>query len=149
MQEPMWERRRKSYAEEGVVFVEAQISLPLPEGAGAARVRAFYLGLCDSAERLCERVLLPAAKAAYEADPDPRRRFTLRPYRMTLTATCRSEGERLIVHRTLAVTHRGRTLFSETAAESVQYLPGKKERALLLPEGRGVRGIPRGVRGGK
>ena len=133
--EIMMEKRRiVTLAEEGIPHCEITLSLPTAEGEGraAARVRDFYRRIGEHTEALARSVLLPRARAAYERNDDPRRRFTHRPYRLSHTARLSAEGEETVVTRTLELSHRGRLLFREERGERLRedgrILPIKKQK---------------------
>lgn len=108
-------------AEGGIPFCEIAIALPspIPEGKEAERVGRFYAAIAEGTRALAREVLLPHARESYERSNDPRRRFTHRPYRLMHTAILGSEGNGFAVTRTLALMHRGRTLFREEMHERI------------------------------
>ena len=78
-----------------VPLLELCISLPLPtgEGRGAKRIAAFYRELAKNAIAHAGEALIPALWKAYEADPDPRKRFRHRPARLSLRGRVTEESE--------------------------------------------------------
>ena len=114
-------RATVTLAEGGISFCEIAVFLPVAEGEDTAtmRLNRFYHALADGVLLLAREVILPHAKAAYEASADPRRRFTHRPYRIELTAHLWEGGERTEVRRTLTVSHRTRCLVSEEVHECI------------------------------
>ncbi|MBR7094699.1 MAG: hypothetical protein IKC73_00605 [Clostridia bacterium] len=114
-------RMREVFSDGGIAHAEVSLSLPRAEGEGrgAAAINAFYARIGEGALEIGRSLLLPRARARYEASDDPRRRFTHRPYRLELTAVCTSCEEGTEVRRTLALYHRGRRLYSEAVTELI------------------------------
>ena len=119
-------RRSQEFAENGIVHAVVSLQLPCANGEGRedATVNEFYERLEKAALDIGGTLLFPRAKARYESSTDPRKRFTHRPYRLEITSTHTAEGEGITVTRTLTLSHRGRELYREVAAD------------LLLPDGR-------------
>ena len=112
---------REVFSDGGIAHAEVSLSLTRAEGEGrgAAAINAFYARIGEGALGIGRSLLLPRARARYEASDDPRRRFTHRPYRLELTAVCTPCEEGTEVRRTLALYHRGQRLYSEAVTELI------------------------------
>ena len=121
-------------AEEGVPLCEISISLPevTSEGKAEKRCQDFYTALKERTLSLAREVILPHARRAYLESTDPRRRFTQRPYRLTLSCTPRPAGEAFTVTRSLHLLHRGRSLYTWVEHDRITHegrvLPDKGNR---------------------
>ncbi len=75
----------------GVLVLRWRISLPQIRQVGD-----FYDTVGREAAAFCRRGLAERARAAYEADPDPKKRFRFVPFRYELTGRVTHQDEALI-----------------------------------------------------
>ena len=115
--------------EGGVLMAEAQITLPraVGEDKASCAVNHFYDRIGDALERIARGVLLPISRELYEKSDDPRKRLTHRPFRLICDCTITTEGDCVIVKRTLTVRHRGRAVYERKDRERIT------EEGLVLP----------------
>ena len=121
-------------------LLELLISLPLPTGneRGARRIAAFYRRLAEEAVSCTAEELVPALRAAYEADGDPRKRFRHRPARLTLRGRVSEEsGAYFSVVRESRLQH-GK---GETVRRAAEIFSAKSGR-LYPPAYLGYKGVP-------
>lgn len=76
---------------EGKEVLRVRITLPQLEALPS--VNDFYRELGERAAAFCRNTLTARAEAAYEGDPDPKKRFHFRAFRYTLTGTAHEESE--------------------------------------------------------
>ena len=87
-------RGRHTHA--GVEVLSFRLSLPNVESMPA--LTDFYEQMAERVTDFCQRELAPMAEGAYDADPDPKKRFHFRPYRYDLTGRVEEDdGTRLRV----------------------------------------------------
>lgn len=94
--------RRESYREGETVLLEAEIRLPTRASdppAVAAYYRAYGSAVCDTVRTR----LLPAARAAFLAMPQERRRYGFQRYRLTVRCETREVAGYLFVLRMVTV----------------------------------------------
>ena len=74
-----------------------RVRITLPQWEALPSVNDFYREMGERAAAFCRTCLSERAEAAYEGDPDPKKRFRFRPLRYTLTGTVAQDGERVRV----------------------------------------------------
>ncbi len=108
----------------GLPTAHVSLSYPVFSGARAEqrnKQAAALLSLIEKeSEALSERVFF-----AYQSAEEVNKRFTHRPYRITLAVEKKEEKQRLLLHYSLSVTHKGKSLALYSFSE-----------AFFLPTGR-------------
>ncbi|MBQ8908432.1 MAG: hypothetical protein IJY71_07615 [Clostridia bacterium] len=107
------------------------LAYPVFTGEGSEKRNKETEALLAAIEEGCRALSLRIAKE-YKENPREDKRFTHRPYRVTLSVEEKREGERLSLFFTLSVSHRGRLLQEETLARHLSLRDGK---ALFPPLG--------------
>ena len=136
---------REALSEAGILLCEITASLPYAEGDGkeAAAVNRFYEAVRRGVYLLGQKAVLPPALARYEKNDDPRRRFTHRPYLVSVEAHMLSQGGYVGITRTLTLCHRGRILVRKTVEERIlpggQILPGALKPRTKKRQNAGIR----------
>lgn len=126
----------------GIAMVRLTCRLPedeppdgFPENCGEmwAAFLARAQALAEETATLCRTELLPRIQAAYDADPDPRKRFRFKG--ATVTLTCEIAGEQegvLEIRWHFSVTEAGKTAADHTFREhlftALPPAPAKPER---------------------
>lgn len=129
---------KKLFEANGTVFAELSLSLPHFSGAGAARLQKETVLLRKEVERVAKEFADKAEKT-YRENPDPRRRFTHRPYRVEYRGALSFAGEEYVSLSYVFRVSRGgreecRRLFGDTfRRKDGKRMPlfcfmGKKER---------------------
>lgn len=127
----------KVYREEGVALLvlrrEEEEMPPLPTRRAEMRLHAFAEALWREVLSHAEEKKVPALRAAYRADENPKKRFTTRPQCVRYALAYSLADGVLSLHRTYLVTWRARTLFSlddtlRFDAKSGFLLPKKKRK---------------------
>ena len=113
------ERMREVFSEDGITFAEVSLILPKAndEGKAAERFNKHYGEIARGLIDIGRTLLLTRSRAVYEASSDPRRRFKHRPYCLSLSSALRPDGGDVVISRRLTLSHRGRTLYTETVEE--------------------------------
>ena len=88
-------RIQEGHKREGTEILRIRIILPQWETCPTRS--AFYCEIGRLAASFCRERLLACAEAAYDEDPDPKKRFRFRAFRYTLIGEAREEGERVRV----------------------------------------------------
>ena len=106
-------RIQEGHKREGTEILRIRIRLPQWETRSA--LSEFYREIGERAATFCRETLLPRAEAAFDGDPDPKKRFRFRAFRYTLTGETREEGEHVRVRLAaeLVKTDGTRTRFSD------------------------------------
>lgn len=122
----------KVYREEGVALLLLRCSeepiLPLATPCADRRLDAFCTEMKKEVIAFAERECVPALRAAYLSDENPKKRFTVRPQILTFTRTFGEEENTLILSVTCTLSFRGKVL---TKTEKI--LRFDKETGFLLP----------------
>ncbi|MBP3437094.1 MAG: hypothetical protein J6K61_04205 [Clostridia bacterium] len=119
------EKREGQIKEYGLPLLLFTLSVPLFEGVGSQghnrESEALYRFLTEKVKALGERI-----KEAYQKDPSPKKRFTHRPYRLTLLCEGEEKGDHLTLLYTLKLTHKGKNLVFFPFSEVFSRNKGKR-----------------------
>ena len=135
--------RREIYREGETPILEISVELPLDEGLPAG-VIAYYRSLKEGYGRACGEWLLPAARAAFLALPEPARRFGFRRYRFSVRCRTETHGGYLLVLREVTLSAPSGTRRREVS--EVFELPGGRLVPPLVFLRAAVGRLPRGAR---
>ena len=97
---------RRLFCFEEVPLLEIVLELPDPTGLPAP-IGAYYDALREAYFAASETLLFPRARAAYESDPSPARRFSFRRHLLRLTCHAEVRGEWFSVARRTEFVGRG------------------------------------------